>query len=309
MEANTYPTPMKPRRSRYRSSASIVTNREARNARMPRARTATTYAFPKTIIARLSSAIVPSGSDHDGVAASHVRLRLSQSLHDLGHEAVQEEDRRVLEQRAEGGESGLCDRLVRVDQQDHVARVAQLRGPVAGDGDHLRANPSGDVRDLDRAHRRARVRHDQDRVAVADDWRDCFPDEVAVDPELDHPHCESPRREPAPTDAVHEQLLRGRQDVHRLADFLGSLDREAPREVLESVGRRLRGRGRVRGCGPAAFHRRLAPFSFSFSFSSFSGFSGFVGRTSRFANTRSRMTFMYIASCSRSGDDETIVRS
>src|SRR2546428_13417107 len=121
MEANTYPTPMKPRRSRYRSSASIVTNREARNASMPRVRTATTYAFPKTIIARGSSAIVPSGSDHDGVASSHVRLRLSQSLHALGHEAVQEEDRRFLEQRASGAGADLGRPLVSEDDRSHAA--------------------------------------------------------------------------------------------------------------------------------------------------------------------------------------------
>src|SRR3989442_14341562 len=118
---------MKPRRSRYKSSASIVTNREARNASMPRARTATTYAFPKTIIARLSSAIVPSGSDHDGVAASHVRLRLYQSLHDLGHNAVQEEDSRVPEQRASGGEAGPSDTLVPVEQQAQLAHLAQFQ--------------------------------------------------------------------------------------------------------------------------------------------------------------------------------------
>src|SRR2546422_9364766 len=144
MDANTYPTPMKPRRSRYKSSASIVTNREARNASMPRARTATTYAFPKTIIARLSSAIVPSGSDHDGVAAPHVRLRLSQSFHDLGDDAVQKQDRGVFEQRPERSEPSLGPVPVRMDQKDDVACVPELRCAVAGDGDHLRAHAPSD---------------------------------------------------------------------------------------------------------------------------------------------------------------------
>src|SRR2546422_511885 len=75
------------------------------------------------------------------------------------------------------------------------------------------------------------------------------------------------------------------------------------RQVVQEIGGRRGSRGGV-GCGGrAALPRRLAPRS------SFSSFSGFVGRMRRFARTRSKMTFMYIASCSSSGDDETIVRS
>src|SRR5207302_2037159 len=128
------------------------------------------------------------------------------------------------------------------------------------------------------------------------------PDEVAVNPELDHPHRERAGGEAASADAVDEQFLRGRQDPDGLGNFLGTVHREELGDMFE---KKRAGSRRPPAGGRRAGHRRRSAFS-SFSFSSF---SGFVGRIRRLASTRSRMTFMYIASCSRRGDEDTIVRS
>src|SRR3989304_1819262 len=86
-----------------------------------------------------------------------------------------------------------------------------------------------------------------------------------------------------PPPPVHEELLRLRHDADGLRDLLRPVLREHTAERLEQVGRGLR-RDRAASGG----HLR---------FSSASGFSGFARRSRRFASTRSRMTFMYIASC------------
>src|SRR5206468_11130167 len=117
-----------------------------------------------------------------------------------------------------------------------------------------------------------------------------------------HSHVEPSSREEAQTMVVDEQFLCGRQDPDGLGILLGSVRREDLGDVFE---KKRSGSRRPPAGGRRASHRRRSAFS-SFSFSSF---SGFVGRIRRFASTRSRMTFMYIASCSRRGDEDTIVRS
>ena len=119
-----------------------------------------------------------------------------------------------------------------MNQEDHITRVPELGGAVACNGDHLRPHAPSDIRHLNRAHRRAGVRHNQDRVAVADDRRDRLSDKVAVDAQLDHSHREGARGEPAPTDAVHEEFLRGGQDRHGLGDLFRPVYREDLREVV-----------------------------------------------------------------------------
>src|SRR3989442_2199817 len=159
---------------------SLDRRRDTTYSTIPRATTATMYAFPNDRRARVNSLMVHR-SDHDRMAAPHVRLGLSEPLHDLGDDAVQQEDRRVFEQRSERREPSLGPVPVRMNQEDDVARVPELRRPMAGDGDHLRADPSSDVRHLDGTHRRAGVRDDQDGVAVADDGCDRLPNDIAID--------------------------------------------------------------------------------------------------------------------------------
>src|SRR5438093_9753661 len=261
--------------------------RAATNARIPRATTATMYAFPNDRRARANSLMVHR-SDHDRVAAPHVRLGLSESFHNLCDDAVQQEDRRVFEQRPERREAGLRPISFRVNQEDDVARVPQLRGAMSGDGNHLRPDAASDVRDLDRTHRRAGVRDDEDRVAIADDGRDRLPDEITINPQLHHPHRERARGESTPTDAVHKEFLRGCQDANGFRNLFRAVHGEDLREMVEELCGRGDGRGGVWCRGRPALHRRFAPRS------SFSPFSVFVGRMRRFAKTRSRMTFMYI---------------
>src|SRR2546425_1664420 len=98
-------------------------------ATIPRATTATRYAFPNDRSARGNSLMVHR-SDHDRVAAPHVRLGLSEPLHDLGDDAVKQEDRRVFEQRPERREASLRAIPIRMNQEDHVARVSELRGAM-----------------------------------------------------------------------------------------------------------------------------------------------------------------------------------
>src|SRR3989442_9795458 len=101
---------------------SLDRRRDTTYATIPRATTATMYAFPNDRRARVNSLIVHR-SDHDRMAAPHVRLGLSEPLHDLGDDAVQQEDRRVFEQRAYRREAGLRPVPFRVNQEYGVPPV------------------------------------------------------------------------------------------------------------------------------------------------------------------------------------------
>src|SRR2546427_12135617 len=106
MDANTYPPPKKSRKSWYRANALVVRNRDATYATIPRATTATRYAFPNERRARPNSLMVLR-SDHDRVTAPHIRFALSKSFHDLADDSVQPQYRGVLEQGPERCESSL----------------------------------------------------------------------------------------------------------------------------------------------------------------------------------------------------------
>ena len=62
-------------------------SRDAMYATIPRATTATIYAFPKDRRARPNPLTVPR-SDHDRVTAPHVCFGLSEPFHDLRDDAV-----------------------------------------------------------------------------------------------------------------------------------------------------------------------------------------------------------------------------
>src|SRR5213076_1871574 len=81
-----------------------------------------------------------------------------------------------------GRQSRLGGPAVRLNQEDHVARMRELRSGMSCDGDDLGPDPTRDIRHLNRAHRRAGVRHNQDGVAIAHNRRDRLSDEVAVIP-------------------------------------------------------------------------------------------------------------------------------
>src|SRR2546427_12993886 len=115
MDANTYPPPKKSRKSWYRANALVVRNRDATYATIPRATTATRYAFPNERRARPNSLMVLR-SDHDRVAAPHIRFGQSKLFHDLGDDAVQQEDRDVLEEGPERCETSLSPDAVRSDE-------------------------------------------------------------------------------------------------------------------------------------------------------------------------------------------------
>src|SRR5437016_8845000 len=83
--------------------------------------------------------------------------------------------------------------------------MCELRSGMSRDGDDLGPDPARDVRYLNRAHRRASVRHNQHRVALAHDRRDRLSDEVAVNAELDHPHGEGAGGESTPAHAVRSE--------------------------------------------------------------------------------------------------------
>src|SRR5437016_12615913 len=102
--------------------------------------------------------------------------------------------------------------------------MRELGSRVSGHGNDLGPDAAGDVRDLDRAHRRAGVRHDEDRIPVADDRGDRLPDEVAVNPELAHPHRARAGGDGASPDAVDEQLLRAPQAPDRLSNPLATVN-------------------------------------------------------------------------------------
>src|SRR5207302_6850753 len=88
---------------------------------------------------------------HDCMAAAHIRFRLTETFHHLGHDAVEQEDRRSLEERPQGRQSRLGGPAARLDQEDHVARMRKLRNGMSRDGDDLGPDPARDVRYLNRA--------------------------------------------------------------------------------------------------------------------------------------------------------------
>jgi hypothetical protein len=92
--------------------------------------------------------LVEERSHPDRVAAAHVVFGDPEALHDLGHDALEEQEGGILEYRAQGG-AGDAAGYLHVDE--HIGGVRELGLAIARHRDHAGPDLPGDPRGL--AHR------------------------------------------------------------------------------------------------------------------------------------------------------------
>ena len=147
--------------------------------------------------------LIDERSDPDGMTAAHVVLGYLEALHDLGHDAVEEDDGRILEYRTEGGRLQIAGHI---HDDEHIGIVRELRFPVAGQGYHPGTDLAGDLRGLANGRCVPGVGDQQCEIVGTDDRRGHLSDEVHIETQLDETHREELACEPGSAGTVDERL-------------------------------------------------------------------------------------------------------